>query len=291
MTNQTTIILTSKFDPSKISYNKIKNLDNGGKMISLLYDGQQFALQTPEMSVPYGMKEWGDTEEDKKYTLDLSFRDMDTDTNKGNSIQSTFNAMKAFETHLIDTCLKENWLKKKTDKKDVIEALFTPIIRHSKDQDGEITDKYPPTFSFKIPTSTGKNGPNKIITDVYDYNGNEINIRNFTTKGTRCKAIITPSVWCAGGKFGCSFRANVLKIRPKEVISGLDAFISAPEEEDPDLDDDEEVISATPHIVKKPTTSPMIEEEDEEDIIEEDEDEDEEFAPPPPTKVRATKKN
>ena len=286
------IVLASEFDSSKISYNKIKNLDNGGKMISLLYDGEPFALQTPEMITPFGLKTWENKDTDEeKYTLELSFRDMDS----RKSMLSTFNAMKKFESNLIENCLSNSmlWLKKKTDKKDVIEALFTPIVRHSKDQDGEITDKYPPTFSFKIPTSSTKKGPNNIMTEVYDDKGNAIDIRSVPSKGTRCKAIITPSVWCAGGKFGCSFRANVIKIRPKETISGMDAFMSTPDE-DIDLGDEEEadvIVAAPPsskHTAATAATAMIDDDDDDEEVIEEDEDE-EEFAPPPPTKVRSRK--
>ena len=43
------------------------------------------------------------------------------------------------------------WLKKKQQNRDVVEAIFTPMIKVSKDRDGLVNRiKWPPSMKLKV---------------------------------------------------------------------------------------------------------------------------------------------
>ena len=78
--NQAHIVKAHNMDVDQVSVSEPKTNDNGGKSIYLNYDNHPFIIQTPKMSMPYNMSVY-DKGEYPKYSVEVSFRDMDTNAN------------------------------------------------------------------------------------------------------------------------------------------------------------------------------------------------------------------
>jgi Family of unknown function (DUF5871) len=213
MANTNNIILAKDFDVSKISYGDVKLLDNGGKVVYLSYNKAPLVVQTPDMSVPFGMKDW---EGNKKFVMDLSFKGLDNRP----VLKSFYDMMESLDKKLVEDGFKnqQTWFKgKKYNSTEVVEALYTPLIKHAKDKTtGEVTDKYPATFKVNVPFRDGK-----FNCEVYDDKRNLVDLNTVETKGSRVAAIIQcMGLWMAGGKFGSSWRVLQMKITPNQNIRG-----------------------------------------------------------------------
>ena len=117
-------------DINSIQYGDMKILDSGMKAIPILIDGNPIIIQTPECIAPYGINCYKNDTGDS-YALDLSFRDMDNRP----TLYMLYDKLEMLDHKNVNEALKnsQNWLKKKASK-DVIEALYTPIIKHAKDK-------------------------------------------------------------------------------------------------------------------------------------------------------------
>ena len=146
--------------------------------------------------------------------------------------------MKEFHDKLLemDEFIKEEamknsvpWFKKPKMSKDTIESLFTPMVKvHTDPETGEPTGKFPPRFGFKIVKKEGK-----IQCSLYDANTQDVDVNNETdnpidinrviTKGSMLKVVLKCNgVWLANGKFGCTWRAEQVRVKVPE--GGLNEF-------------------------------------------------------------------
>ena len=139
------IVKSDKFSCSNVEYSDPKKLQHGGQAIYLNYDGKPLILQTPKMSMPWGMGKFdGDI---PKYSVDLSFKGMDN----SESLQSFYSALNQLDEKLVEDGVSNSmqWFKKKKQTKEVCKALYAPQIKVSKDKNGEPDGKYPPTMKVK----------------------------------------------------------------------------------------------------------------------------------------------
>jgi hypothetical protein len=226
-----TITLAKEFDISNVSASDIRTLDNGGKVAYMSYNGAPLILQTPTMTAPFGLSTWdNDGKGPLKYSLDLSFKGMDRNA----GLQTFYNVLEAIDKRMIDDGLANaaTWFKGKKVSKDVLEALYTPLIRHAKDKNGDITDKYPPTFKVTVPNKEGKP-----TCEVYDEKRNIVDLMSLQTKGSRVMAIVQwMGLWFAGGKYGTTWKVLQMKVVPNATIRGY-AFKEVPEDNVPDEED------------------------------------------------------
>jgi len=74
MTSNT--VLASNFNTQKLSFSQVRNLDSGGKQAYMNYDGGMFVIQTPSMTLPYGMSAF-DKAGPIKYSAEFSLRGFD----------------------------------------------------------------------------------------------------------------------------------------------------------------------------------------------------------------------
>ena len=210
-----TILLSKDFKLSEVVFDdKIKSLDTGAKMKMVSYKKSPLIIQTPECYLPYGINN-NNMDDDSvfKYTMDISFKDKDSRP----GLKKFFDVIESMDKLVVEQAYKnqKEWFKKSFPSKEVVEALYTPMIKYAKDKEtGEMTDAYPPTFKFKLPYSK-----DKFQVEFYDYdsktmNGNEIVSMN--TKGAKAISIIKcTGIWFAGGKFGVSWRAVQVQLQPK----------------------------------------------------------------------------
>jgi hypothetical protein len=156
------------------------------------------------------------------------------------------------------------WLKKQYKSVDVVEALYTPMVKHAKD------DKYPPTFKLSLP----HNG-SQFTCDVYDGNRNLVDIANLETKGARVSAIIQcVGIWIAGSKYGCSWKVLQMKITPPSSIKGY-AFKELNEKVEDEVEDDEDNVSESDDhkALMEDVAAVKVEEDDEDEAVIESDDE------------------
>lgn len=193
-----------------IKFGDIKSLDNGGKVIPVYYKGNPLTIQTPQCYAPFGINVFKN-DKVESHSMDLSFKDKE----KRPSLMKFYKFYQELDKIIINACMAnhQTWFKKKEQKKDVVEALYTSLIKFSKDKDtGEITDKYPPTFKLKVPCKN-----DKYLVSCYNENGEKYeNLNTVDTKGAKIITIIRCNgIWIAGGKFGCSFKTIQMEIIPR----------------------------------------------------------------------------
>jgi hypothetical protein len=213
------IVLAKDFDISNITYNAPRVLETGGKSIWISYKKAPLYVQTPEMTAPFGLNKWpGEKSGTDKYSIDLSFKNRETNQ----AIQSFFDVVEALDAKLVQDALENSmsWFKKKYTSPDVVEALYTPMLKYAKDKaTGERTDKFPPTFKFSVPFRDGRFG-----CEVYDRNRQQVSLLAIEeqVRGSAITAIIQcTGIWIAGGKFGCSWKAVQIRVRPPATIRGF----------------------------------------------------------------------
>ncbi len=276
-------MLPSKFDVSGVHYGTPRTNDNGGKTIYMSYNKSPIVLQTPEMFAPFGKQKWENDKGVAKWTLDLSFKGMDT----REQLKVFYDKMNELDEKLIDDGVQNafEWLKKKGASRDVVKALYTRLVRHPVDKNtGEVTDKYPPTFKLTLPWKDGS-----FQCEVYDNSRKLVDLASLETKGARVTAIIQClGIWVAAGKYGCTWKVLQMRVVPPQSIKGY-AFKEI-EEAVVDLDDDEDDDDDLP--LKKKTDDDDEDENDDEDddVVVSSEDELETKKPVATKKVAPKKK-
>jgi hypothetical protein len=230
------------FNAANVKLSKLRTLDNGGKIVYLSYNEKPLVLQTPEMVAPYGMSKWdNDGKGPAKYTLDLSFKGMDT----RDLLKKFYTSLQEFDSNMVKGGLQhsEEWFKKKYQSAEVVEALYTCVVRRSKD------DKYPPTFKMTVPYD---NNTGEFRVKVFDkVSKKQVDLNDVNLKGAKVTALVQcTGVWIAGGKFGTTWKVVQLRVEQSAKITEY-AFrdiegdkaddLEEEEEEDDEDDDDVEV--------------------------------------------------
>jgi len=277
------IILAAAFDVSKMTVGNVKSLDNGGKIVYISHNEKPLIVQTPEMTVPFGMSRWnadgggaGGAGGVDKYTIELSFKDRETRPSLG----KFFDMMGTVDKFMLNSAIENSqaWFKKKYSTTEIVDALYTPCVKFPKDKaTGEITDKYPPTFRLSLPFRNGA-----FAVETFDNDKNKINLLDVETKGSKITAIIQLSgVWLAGGKFGCSWKVLQMRVVPPSTIKGF-AFQDIDEDKlvDSDIDDEEEERAIVPSSKKQPAKKAEL-------LSDSDDENDDASHPPPPVESKS----
>jgi hypothetical protein len=301
--------LPKNIDVSKLRYSEMRTLPSGAKTVYVNYGSEKLTIQTPVLSLPYGLGEPFESKEaakngtviadkDKKYDLTVSFRGLDENP----KVKGFHDKLKEIENKVIDDAFTNrlSWFKDDFDgNKSFVSKLLSPIIKVDKDPNtGKPVGKYPPTFKAKLPYDN-KNG--SFIFDSYDMDNNEIDFPTIMNKlkGAKSQLIVQlTGIWFAGGKYGCSWKiiTGKFQLHQNSKIcfiedSDADNATVSEEEEDDDVVDNEIMnsLKLTPNVV--PDEDDDEEEEEEE---EEEDDEDEVVVPevvePVPEPVKPVKK-
>lgn len=261
------IILPSEFDVSNLNYNDVKRLDNGGKVVYIGYNKRPLIMQTCECYAPFGVQSYSnDDGKSESYSIELSFKDMET----RKTLKTLHKVLSEIDERNIEEGISHSteWgLSKKKSSKEVIEALYTTIVKVPKEP-----EKYPSTFKIKIPYRNGN-----FACDVFDANQNMIDLRQVLdgqqTKGSKITAMIQcTGIWMAGSKFGCSWKLVQMKCIMQAKMTGF-CLRDVPDE-DNDIEEDSNV--EEPIVLKKTANSEIEEEDDNEEEEEEDDDDDDE---------------
>lgn len=246
------IVLPKNFDFSKLDYGSIRANDNGGKMIQVSYNKCPLIIQTPEMTCPFGLNRWSADKNGgaEKYSLDLSFKGYESKDTLRKFMEVLSDMDKKFIKDGMDN--SQAWFKKKYTSYEVVEALFTPVMKYAKDKNtGETTDRFPPTFKINLPFRDAA-----CTSEIYDNKRNRLNIHEVEMKSARITAIVQcTGVWVAGGKFGCSWKALQLRVVPPATIKGY-AFNDAEDEFiESDIDSEDDAPAANSKKIVKARSS------------------------------------
>lgn len=303
------VILPKSIDVNKLKYSEVKILKSGAKSVYVNYDGSKLMLQTPILSLPYGVNDSSQfikdddkkekKDEEKKYDLTLSFKGV----NENPKIKQFHDKLKEMEQKVIEDAFANRllWFKNNyNNNKDVVSNMFTPMVKHDKDKaTGEIANKYPPTFRVKVPYNARDD---KFEFDAYDMDNNDVEFADILNnlKGGKAQLIIQLNgIWFSGGMFGCSWKVVSGKFQQSNTTK-VTFIVDSDVEKDDEENEEEDDISIDEDVLKKQIVSTAddsrVEEEEEdegeeEEDEEEEEEEEEERAPtPPPEPVKPVKK-
>ena len=171
------------------------------------YDGGRLSIQTPWMSLPWKMGVYTEGEY-PKYSIDLSFKGMENEPD----LQAFHDKLQEVETKIIDAGFENSvsWFKKKKSTREVVEAIFNPILKVSKDKEtGEPDGKWPPTMKLKIARKNGvweSNRDKPLVVkgkDGTSYKINsEDNLEDIFKKNTRLRVkMACVGLWVASGNY------------------------------------------------------------------------------------------
>lgn len=203
---------------SKITLSPPKMNAIGGKSIAI--NGGKANLVVPKIMC------WGaDVKEfDGKSKMSVTLQFPSVERYKTPDLTASLEHFAEFEMFIKQQAIanSKEWFNKPKMSMDVVEALFTPILKYSKNEAGEPNLEKGPSLQVKIPSWDGRcdseifDSENKMLFP----NSTGLTIPDLITKQCEIKTIITiGGIWFAGGKFGVTFKLFQAIIIPKEHLA------------------------------------------------------------------------
>merc|ERR1711871_151161 len=228
MSNEISIIPGAQFNASSdVKYSKPKTNTSGGKSVGILNSSTNTAtyLSTPLM-LTWGINEYIDEKSGKvSYDLALQFPGSEYATDATTNFLEN---MTAFEDKIKADALKNSkeWFGKAKMSADVIDALWTPMLKYPKDKNtGEPDTSRSPTLKVKIPYWEGA-----WKVELYDLEASPIfpdpsndtvTPKDLITKGSHLYLmIVCGGIWFANGKFGVTWKLIHGRVNPKTTVRG-----------------------------------------------------------------------
>ena len=220
------------FDTTKLSFSDVKTNKSGGKTVYINLNKNMFVLQTPVMTLPFDLNIY-DKGDYPKYSLEGSFKDMEDDYR----IKGFYENMEKLDKLILSQAVKNSmsWLGKKKTNEEVVEALYTPIIKRSKDKEtGDYDGKYPATMKFKLPFWEGKTSYKML--SFKDDSPVDMAQEEVFTKGSKVQAILKcGGIWMVNGKFGCTWNVDKVRVEATPTIKNY-SFVEDGSDSDSDSD-------------------------------------------------------
>ena len=237
-----------------INYTKPKINNVGGKSIGILNKKTNKGLfvSTPLM-LTWGINEYVDEASGKRtYDMSLQFPNEEYTTPE---IKQFLENMISFEKKIKEDAItnSKEWMNKAKMTPDVVDALFTPILKYPKDpQTGDPDTTRSPTLRIKIPYWEGE-----WKCELYDMDktqlfpsSSDITPAELMTKGSNTATVIQcGGIWFANGKFGVTWKLLQAVVKPKQSLKGQ-CFINLSKEEktkmetsNPDEDDVNDIVA------------------------------------------------
>ena len=213
------VVAPSAFNASKVTFSPVKMLESGGKQAYLNYENRPLIMQVGSLETPFGLSVY-DKVSPPKYTVDLKLKGYDNAA-ENPKVAAIYEAMNALDEHLIEQGVKNcrAWFKADL-KHDMVKMLYTPTVRFSKDDQGNLKP-YPPTLKVQLRQRDGK-----FETAVYDDKKRpltDVPLEDILVKGASLTVLIQcTGVWFAGGKFGLSWKA--MQIRADTIPESIRGF-------------------------------------------------------------------
>jgi hypothetical protein len=211
---------------SDVTFTKVKIQANGRKSVGILNSSNNKGLYiSSPLMLTWGVNVYEDEKTGAKtYDLALQFPKEEYETPQTTAFLEN---MKQFESKVKENAVKncKEWLGKTKATSDVIDALWSPMLKYPKNEHGEPDETRAPTLKVKIPCWEGefKN------VEIYDENqkqlfpndNEESNIQDYIVKGSNVATIIQcGGIWVANGKFGVTWRLFQAVAKPRSTLSG-----------------------------------------------------------------------
>lgn len=237
MSSQSQRIVSAKtFEASKVSYKPAVVNKRGGKGVQVSYEDDALRIQFPLM-LTWGVNERVDEQSGRvSYDMALQF-----EPEKSSTQARWLGEMKAFEEKVKNDIMKNSkaWLGKQQKSRDVIDALFYPILKYPKLKDGSGEPDYSrnPTLKLKVPFWEGR-----FNVEVYDMQQKAMYIppkqgqtgnrapnqlessgpADFVPKAAHVVGILQcTGLWFAGGKCGVTWAVKQMCVRPPQRLVGM----------------------------------------------------------------------
>ena len=204
----------------QLTLSKLKKLDNGATTMHVNYgdSGSSLFVLSPEVDLPFDGKFWADGASDTtgKWAIKANL--------KGEKCEPFIRKLREMDEFLKNKALDNSmaWFKKRNLSSETIDTLYTPMLKESLDPNtGEPDGKWPPSFTFKIVKRDSD-----VLCKIYKEKSEEFNItdkskddyvevNDLVKKGTKVRLLLRCNgVWLANGKFGCTWRAVQMKVKP-----------------------------------------------------------------------------
>ena len=215
------IVSASEFIPTEhMLYTKPKANAVGGKSVGILNTLSRKALyiNTPLM-MTWGANSY-DNPNGKSYDISLQFP---REEFSNPAIQQLLKVLVEFENKIKADAQtnSRDWFGKASMSKDVIDALFSPMLKYPKTASGEPDTTRAPTLKVKLPIWAGE-----FKFDLFDTKNNKIlpNESGETPdiiipKGSEIACIIIcGGIWFANGKFGVTWKLYQGVVKPTQSL-------------------------------------------------------------------------
>jgi hypothetical protein len=259
------------------TYTKPKVNASGGKSIGITNKDTMkgLYLSTPLM-LTWGVNSFTDDKTgNTTYDMSLQFPKEEYNTPV---VEKFLENMKAFEAKLKADALtnSKDWMNKQKMSSEVIDALWTPMLKYPKDKEtGEFDYSRPPTLRVKMQLWDGV-----WKCELYDMeqkqifpNENGLFPPDLIAKATNVATVIQcGGLWFANGKFGVTWRFVQAVVKPKQSLMGrcyinlstdekdtLSKRAPGDDAEDDDDDDDDAVVNTVQTVDSSDDETPAEE--------------------------------
>ena len=220
------IVDGTNMNAESFGYQTPKTNPAGGKNVRLSYNKNNGSLMvsTPLM-LTWGVNEYVDEKTGKRsYDLSLQFPREEYATKETTSF---LEALRGLEENIKNeaTVRSKEWFNKAKMSSDVVDALWTPMLRYPKDKDtGEFDYSRAPTLRVKIPF-----WENAFTSEIYNMEGealfpsetSSLTPPELITKGCNMAAVLqNGGIWFANGKFGTTWKLFQAMLKPKATLRG-----------------------------------------------------------------------
>ena len=222
------IIDGTQFNVNDIMYTTPKATAQGAKSVNILNKKTKtgLTLSTPLM-LTWGASEFVDQNSgvgDGKFTLSLQFPGKEYENDDTTAF---LNNMKALEDKIKADALlySKEWFGKVHKNADVVEALWTPMLKYSKDKaSGDYDYSRPPTLRVKLPQWEGV-----FKSEIYSEDGDKlfpgapgVTPLEYLKKGSNIMTLIQfAGIWFVNGKFSASWKlVQAVVQKPKATLQG-----------------------------------------------------------------------
>ena len=214
---------------SEWSYSKPKVNAKGGKNVGLRNNNtkKNLYISTPLM-LTWGVNVYTDEKTGaKSYDMALQFP-RDTDSNYSDATEKFLKGLVALEDQIKADAINNSkeWFNKPKMTHDVVDALWTPMLKYPKDPTTDEADKTrAPSLKVKIPCYEGV-----FNCELYDPTGealftpgtdSEDTPVTLIQKGQNVALLIeSGGIWFANGKFGITWKLVQSVLQPKTGLRG-----------------------------------------------------------------------
>lgn len=284
----------NSFSPSSdVVFTKASANKAGGKSVGVVHNSNRKSLHlnTPLM-LTWGMNEYEQANGGNSYDFSLQFP---REEYVSRETTEFLRVMKEFEDN-IKTAAEKNakeWFGKSTMSPEVIDALWTPMLKYPKNQEtGEPDLERDPQLRIKVPCWDGI-----WRCELYDTEQNTLfpsddgkTPVDMITKLSNIACVIQcGGIWFANGKFGVTWRLVQAVVKPQESFKGkCHLFLTESEKERMIGKSEVNTSEDVTEDVEESNEEVVSDGEQEDDVVEEDEPEDEpdeEEAEPEPVVV------